>query len=73
MAANSGIRPKNGHFGDFIIGYASSFDYLGGGRRSSYPELSGGFRREAEIVRAAWESVGNSIRGAAESYIGAHR
>jgi len=67
MAANSGIRLKNGYMGDFLVGYASSFDYLGGGGRSSYPELSGGFQREAEIIRAAWESVGNSIRGAAES------
>jgi hypothetical protein len=73
MSENKGIRPQNGHFGDFLAGYASSFDYLGGGGRNSYPELSCGFQREAEIVRAAWESVGGSICGAIESHNGAHR
>jgi len=73
MLENNFIRSQNGRLGDFIAGYASSFDYLGGGRRSSYPKLSDGFRREAEIVRAAWESVGRSVYGALESQDGAHR
>jgi len=69
----AGNKNQTGHAGDFLSGYASSFDYLGGGGRSSRPEFSADFHSETEIVRAAWEGVGRSIRDAMDSHAGAHR
>jgi len=69
----AGNKDQASYTGDFLSGYTSSFDYLNGGGRSSRPEFSEGFRSEAEIVQAAWEGVGRSIRDAMESHAGAHR
>jgi len=73
MPKDKDFQVRISHFGDFLAGYASSFDYLSGGGRNSYPKLSGGFQREAEIVRKGWESAGSSLYSAIESYSGAHK
>ena len=57
-------------FSSFLSGYASVFDYRGGGRRITVPDLSKGMELDYQNLSKDWLRVGGAIDKAMRLYAG---
>jgi hypothetical protein len=46
----------------FLKGFASVFDISGQTFMDDIPDFSGGFERDARVLRGDWERVGDNLR-----------
>jgi hypothetical protein len=56
-------KQKSGLF-SFLKGFASAFDITGQTFMDDLPDFSGGFARDARVIRGDWERVGNALKKA---------
>jgi len=55
------IKPASGTILSFLKGFASAFDITG---QTFTDDFSGGFERDARVLRGDWERVENDLRKA---------
>jgi len=61
---NKNSNPKFNDIASFLKGFASAFDLSGQTFMDDIPDYSGGFERDARVLRGDWERVENDLRKA---------
>ena len=57
-------EPKVNSIWTFLKGFASAFDLSGQTFMDDIPDYSGGFERDAQVLRGDWERIENDLRKA---------
>ena len=57
-------NPQFNTIASFLKGFASAFDLSGQTLTEDIPDFSGGFERDAKVLRGDWERVENDLRKA---------
>ena len=57
-------KPKFNTIASFLKGFASAFDLSGQTFMDDIPDYSGGFERDAQVLRGDWERIENDLRKA---------
>jgi len=57
-------KPQFNGIASFLKGFASAFDISGQTFMDDIPDYSGGFERDARVLRSDWERVENDLRKA---------
>ena len=58
------LKKDKSSFLSFFKGFASAFDITGQTFMENLPDFSGGFERDARVLRRDWEQVGNDLKKA---------
>ena len=62
-------KPKYNTIASFLKGFASAFDLSGQTFTDDISDYSGGFQRDAQVLRGDWERIENDLRKAMGQFI----